>query len=178
MTAATMTLTASTARGLMTSNPISIDAHATLKDAAAFLTKRSISAAPVINDAGKPVGVLSRTDIVRFSSGDLEAPQMLGDFINEAKAQHDSTRPNSVTVDQVMTPFVVSVSLDASLAEVCEKMVERKVHRLFVIDHDGVLVGVISALDVLHCLGRKPLTVSKTKGSGHAPLGQRTRSKA
>jgi CBS domain-containing protein len=51
-----------------------------------------------------------------------------------------------------MTPVVLSVSLDASLAEVCEKMLAGKVHRLFVIDVDGTLVGVISALDVLRCL--------------------------
>jgi CBS domain-containing protein len=154
MTAAMMTRTANTAQALMTSNPISINEHATLREAAAFLTKRSISAAPVINDAGRPVGVLSRTDIIRFSGGDLEAPQMLGDFINEAKALSGPTRPNAVTVGQAMTPVVLSVSLDSSLAEVCEKMLDRKVHRLFVIDQDGILVGVISALDVLRCLMR------------------------
>jgi CBS-domain-containing membrane protein len=33
-------------------------------------------------------------------------------------------------------------------------MLDRKVHRLFVIDQDGILVGVISALDVLRCLMR------------------------
>ena len=81
----TMTRSANTARGLMTDNPVSINEHATLQDAAAFLTTRNISAAPVINDAGRPVGVLSRTDIIRFSSGVPKAPQMLGEFINEAK---------------------------------------------------------------------------------------------
>jgi len=152
MTTTTMTRSANTARGLMTKNPVSISEHATLQDAAAFLTTRNISAAPVINDAGRPVGVLSRTDIIRFSSGVPEAPQMLGDFINEAKRLSNPTHRNSVSVRQAMTPVVLSVDLDASLAEVCEKMLVGKVHRLFVIDVDGTLVGVISALDVLRCL--------------------------
>jgi CBS domain-containing protein len=138
----------------MTENPISINEHATLHEAAAFLTKRSISAAPVINDAGRPVGVLSRTDIIRFSSGAPDVPQMLGDFINEAKKLSAPTRRNSVAVRQAMTPVVLSVGLDASLAEVCETMLDRMVHRLFVTDQDGVLVGVISALDILRCLTR------------------------
>lgn len=150
----TMTRSANTARGLMTDNPVSINEHATLQDAAAFLTTRNISAAPVINDAGRPVGVLSRTDIIRFSSGVPKAPQMLGDFINEAKKLSDPTPRNLVAVRQVMTPVVLSVGLDASLAEVCEKMLDRNVHRLFVIDQDGILVGVISALDILRCLTR------------------------
>ena len=119
MTTATMTRSANTARGLMTENPISINEHATLHEAAAFLSRRSISAAPVINDAGRPVGVLSRTDIIRFSSGASDGPQMLGDFIKEAKKLSDPTRRNLVAVRQVMTPVVLSVGLDASLAEVC-----------------------------------------------------------
>lgn len=159
MTATTMN--ANTARGLMTDNPVSLSEHATLRDAAVFLTRRSISAAPVINDAGRPVGVLSRTDIIRFSSGVPGAPQLLGEFINEAKSLSDSTRLNSVVVRQVMTPVVLSVDLDASLAEVCEKMLSHKVHRLFVIDGEGVLVGVISALDVLRCLTRQLATADK-----------------
>jgi len=152
MTTTTMNRSANTACGLMTENPVSINEHATLQDAAVFLTTRNISAAPVINDAGRPVGVLSRTDIIRFSSGVPKAPLMLGDFINEAKKLSDPAPPNSISVQEVMTPVVLSVDLDASLADVCEKMLDRKVHRLFVIDVDGTLVGVISALDVLRCL--------------------------
>jgi CBS domain-containing protein len=150
----TITMNANTARELMTDNPVSINEHVTLREAAAFLTKRSISGAPVINDAGRPVGVLSRTDIVRFSGGVSDTPQMLGEFIDEAKRLSDPTHLDSVVVRQVMTPVVQSVNLDTSLAEVCERMLDHKVHRVFVTDEVGILVGVISALDVLRCLTR------------------------
>ena len=140
------------ARTLMTKNPVSINEHATLQEAAAFLSGRGISAVPVINDAGRPVGVLSRTDIIRFASTESHAPQLLGDFINEAVQLRVPTHRRSVRVGQVMTPVVLSVDLDASLAELCEKMISGKVHRLFVTEADGTLVGVISALDVLRCL--------------------------
>jgi predicted transcriptional regulator len=53
-----------------------------------------------------------------------------------------------------MTPGVLSVDLNTSLTQVIEIMLAGKVHRLFVTDCDGVLVGVISALDVLRCLVR------------------------
>src|SRR6478609_3726231 len=59
-----LALNAATAADLMTPNPQSIRQNATIKEAAAFLTDRRISAAPVIDDAGRAVGVLSRADIV------------------------------------------------------------------------------------------------------------------
>ena len=59
-----LTLNAATAADLMTPNPLSIRQNATVKEAAAFLSDRGISAAPVIDDAGRAVGVLSRADIV------------------------------------------------------------------------------------------------------------------
>ena len=50
----------------MTRHPLSINESATLREAAAFLTEKGISAAPVISEAGRPVGVLSLADIVRM----------------------------------------------------------------------------------------------------------------
>src|SRR5690348_1875567 len=103
MTDATLTRSANTASSIMTENPVSIHEHATLQEAAEFLTKRRISAAPVINDAGRAVGVLSRTDIVRFSRGALDVLQPLGDFANET-LDLDGQPAKFVTVSQVMTP--------------------------------------------------------------------------
>lgn len=142
------------AGGVMTENPISIHEHITLKEAAAFLTDRGISAAPVINDAGRPVGVLSRTDIVQFSSGAAEAPQTLGEFVNEGLDTGNRPLSQSVLVRQLMTPEVLSVDLDTHLAQVIETMLIGKMHQLFVIDNDLVLVGVISSLDIFRCLVR------------------------
>src|SRR5262245_30181804 len=65
-TAGPLTLSAPTAAVLMTPNPVSIGQDATVKEAAAFLTDRGFSAAPVIDNAGRPVGVLSRADIVVY----------------------------------------------------------------------------------------------------------------
>src|ERR671938_539119 len=60
-----MVLGARTAADLMTPNPVSIRHSATVPEAAAFLAARGISAAPVIDETGRPVGVVSRTDIIR-----------------------------------------------------------------------------------------------------------------
>ncbi len=59
-----------------------------------------------------------------------------------------------------MTPAVFSVTPATPLVSVAEEMVQLNVHRLFVVDRDGVLVGVISALDLLRhfCIKERELS--------------------
>jgi CBS domain-containing protein len=52
------------AADVMTPNPKSISALASVREAADFLRKHGIHTAPVIDEAGRPVGVLSRTDLL------------------------------------------------------------------------------------------------------------------
>jgi CBS domain-containing protein len=127
-----LTLEAKTAEELMTPNPVSISEHAAIIDAASVLSNREFSALAVINDAGRPVGVISRTDIVR----------------REAKPA------GSTEVREIMTPTVVSVRPEDPAWEVIAKLAAFKLHRLFVVDREGVLTGVISTFDVVRKLRR------------------------
>ncbi len=63
-TAVCMVLESSTASELMSPGPISVHRDATLTETVALMAARGFSAAPVIDDAGRPVGVLSRSDIL------------------------------------------------------------------------------------------------------------------
>jgi CBS domain-containing protein len=51
-----------------------------------------------------------------------------------------------------MTPIVLAVRPKAPAKEVIEEMIRQRVHRLFVVDDDGVLVGVIAMSDILRHL--------------------------
>jgi CBS domain-containing protein len=150
-----MFLGARTAAELMTPNPVSIRQGATVSEAATFLAGRGISAAPVIDAAGRPVGVVSSTDILihmgqaamyRVGSPERDArpepPALSGDGPR-------AEVPNRSTVSDVMTPGVFCVRPETPAAKVVEKMLALKVRRLFVVDDEGALVGVISAIDVL-----------------------------
>ena len=61
---ARIVLQAETAADLMTHNPLSVREDAGVQEAEAFLIDKGFSAAPVIDEAGRPVGVLSRADII------------------------------------------------------------------------------------------------------------------
>ncbi len=132
-----LTLKARTAAELMTETVVSIPEDAPLRAAVATLVDRGISGAPVVNEAGRAVGVISLSDVV----------------------VHDRNgagfgRPAASTglVRDVMTPVVCAVRPDAPARLVMEEMALLRVHRLFVTDADGVLVGVIAASDVVRHL--------------------------
>jgi CBS domain-containing protein len=155
-----LVLRAKTASDLMTPNPLSLREQATLADAIQFLTSKGFSAAPVIDDTGRPVGVLSRADIVVHdreaipSLSDVHA--FYGDPFLPLKANpldvFPATDPGNTLVADVMTPVVYSVAPETPVRTVIEQMVALRVHRLFVVDRCGTLIGVISVLDVLRHL--------------------------
>jgi CBS domain-containing protein len=152
-----ITLMAATAADLMTPNPVSLEADVTVHEAIGFLVDRGISGAPVIDEAGRPIGVLTRTDVLvhdrekvehfvpaEYETGAPLSPRRWEEF------QLEKVDPTPVR--ELMTPAVFSVALDTPAVKVIDQMCELNVHRLFVVDGNGVLVGVISALDVLRHL--------------------------
>lgn len=156
-------LWAKTAADLMTANPVSISADAPVKEAVAFLTDKGFSAAPVIDKAGRPIGVVSQADIVVH---DRESVNYLAPTPREpAPATPDGeTLPEGFQIEDadrtcvrdIMTPAVFSVGPNTPAQRVIDEMLALQVHRLFVIGKDGVLVGVISMVDILRRLRPEP----------------------
>lgn len=143
-------LKARTAADLMTTNPQSLRRDATVAEAAAFLTTRGYSAAPVVDEAGRPVGVVSRTDLLRHYGRTAVHLLAAPPGRSGVGAEPDGSTP----VEDVMTPGVYCVHADTPAARVVNKMLLQNVRRLFVLDDAGVLVGVVSAFDVLRGLDR------------------------
>jgi CBS-domain-containing membrane protein len=144
-----MVLQAETAEDLMSPNPVSIRANASIREALALLTDKGISAAPVIDDAGRPLGVLSKTDLLVHQREMVPHPVQSNERVPDG-FQVEEVDPTPVR--DVMTPAVFSVSPSTSAAAVVQQLQGLKVHRLFVVDEAGVLIGVISTFDVLRNL--------------------------
>lgn len=117
----------------MTRDPRSIRADATIREAISFLTKNEIGAAPVINDAGRPIGVLSLSDLVGA--------------IREHRIEEKTFF--SLQVGRLMTPFVFLVNAETPIHAVVGDLLDFKVRRIYITDDDGVLVGVLSRGDLL-----------------------------
>jgi CBS domain-containing protein len=146
----------------MTPNPVSIGQDASVKEAASFLLDRGFSACPVIDEAGRPVGVLSRADIVAHHRQQARYMPAIPEYYEETELITRSGEPlpsgfqvervDPTRVRDLMTPTVFSVPAEAPAGWVVGSMLDLKVHRVFVVDESGILIGVISALDVLRHL--------------------------
>jgi CBS domain-containing protein len=130
-----LTLNAATAADIMNPGPVSIADSDTVPEAVAFLTERGFGAAVVIDEAGHPVGVVTKTDVLMHT-----------------RRRQPGLEPDDTPVTDVMTPAVFSVRPDTSAKSVVEQLLEVGVHHLFVKDAGGVIVGVISPVDVLRKL--------------------------
>jgi len=145
-------LRAEVAADLMVPDPISIRAEASAMEALTLFSEKGIHAAPVIDEAGRPIGVLSRSDLlvhqVEHTKHRAGEPEYFFSPPSEpdAKAAGKAVR---ASVTDLMTPAVFAVSPDTPVHRVVSDMIGLHVHRLFVVDEDGVLVGVISTMDVL-----------------------------
>jgi CBS domain-containing protein len=148
------------AEDVMTPNPVSIRDELTVHEAVVFLTERRISAAPVVNEAGRPVGVVSEADILRHDREHTEhlywLPQKEVDReLTLDTGEHLSGKsfevevPDVSRVKDIMNPVVYAVRRTTHIHEVVNQLVKRRIHRLFVVDEDNSLVGVITTLDIL-----------------------------
>ena len=159
---APLILHASIAADVMTANPLSIRDQATVHEAVVFLTDRRISAAPVINEAGRPVGVISEADILRYEREHVEHLHTVPDYYlhSELTLPSGERLPKEFEIEvsdetpvaDIMTPVIFSVTPDTLIADVVDQLVTRRIHRLFVVDGDGSLIGVITTNDLLRRL--------------------------
>lgn len=143
-----------TAADLMMPNPISLRADAGAAEASALFTEKGITAAPVIDEAGRPIGVVSRSDLLIHHREHARNPAGKPDYFfalsfETIDAPREIKPGVLLTVADLMTPAVFAVSPETPVQRVISDMVGLHVHRLFVVDEDGVLVGVISTMDVL-----------------------------
>ncbi|HEY1858975.1 MAG TPA: CBS domain-containing protein [Gemmataceae bacterium] len=154
-----LVLKAETAADLMTPDPLSIRADASVQEAVAFLIDKGISGAPVIDVADRPVGVLSQFDLLvhdrektKYVVPDSEYTDANPALYRHLRENFQIEKVDRTRVRDVMTPLVFTAAPDTPAGTVVEDMQSRKIHRLFVVDGNGLLVGVISALDVLRFL--------------------------
>lgn len=125
----------------MTRTVISVRADLSVGALAALFVEHHISGAPVINETGAPIGVVSKTDLVRncHEHGNLAADNL-------------PPRIANMRVADIMMPLTFSLPEDAPISRAAALMAFEGVHRLFVVSPTGEVTGILSALDVLRWL--------------------------
>lgn len=134
-----------TVRDIMSPLVICLQHSAFLTEAAKELTEKGISGAPVVDADGNYVGVLSMTDINSVLARDAQDKDAMQKIL-----EGDIPRSvDSLQVKEIMTPHILRISADATLAELGQTLLIAGVHRLMVADGDEV-IGLVSTTDLIH----------------------------
>lgn len=138
-------------RDLMSAPPIWISPETTLNEAEALMDTERVRRLPVVDADGRLVGIVSRSDVREGLS---------------ASAAHHPLAPDAhehwLTVADVMSTHVITVSADAPLWQAAELMLEHKIGGLPVMEGNEV-VGVVTESDIFKLLVRE--LRSETAGS-------------
>jgi CBS domain-containing protein len=115
-------------RELMTQNPRTVSASATVVDAAKLMREEDAGIAPIV-DGDRLLGVLTDRDIA-------------------IKVVAEGKDPQSTKAGDVASKNLVTVDPEQDLDEALRLMAQHQVRRLPVVEEDGKLVGIVAQADV------------------------------
>jgi len=143
-----------TAADVMTRDVIQVAPDASVQAVARLLFERRISGAPVVDAAGRLVGVVSEGDLMRHAEAVGEiGPRSwwLRLFGERESVIEDYVKTHGRNAADVMTRDPVTVAPDAPLATVARLLEKRRIKRVPVVE-DGRLVGIVSRSNLLQGL--------------------------
>jgi CBS domain-containing membrane protein len=129
-----------------------VTAQQSVHELLALFVDKGISAVPVVDDDCRPVGFVSKTDVVRHLH--RASPEERQESEVSLQPWWDATRVSQMQVGDIMTPAVYTFTPATTVADAMAVMAFEGLHHLPVVEDSGKLVGMVSALDVLDWMAR------------------------
>lgn len=141
------------AKDVMSRKVVAVESWLILPEVAKVFEEKCISGAPVVDETGRILGVISLTDLVRArrDSGD-GVPVFHHELEDTARAfgfhleELDKTRAL-----EVMTPGAIALDEETPVEEVAKVMLESRIHRVL-ITRRGKLAGIVTTMDLMRAL--------------------------
>src|SRR3954471_6897092 len=120
------------AHQIMTRSVVTVTPETTIREAANIMLQRHVSALPVLDCAGKLVGIVSEGDFIRRSEigTQRKRSQWLGFIVGPGQSATDFVREHGRKVSEVMTPEPFTIAEDTTLEEIVSSMETNRVKRL------------------------------------------------
>jgi isocitrate dehydrogenase len=134
-----------TVGALMTRNVVSVVGNAPLSDTTHLMRSRGITSVVVEPTDGKDWGIMTMRDVLK-------------------KVVRDDVRVNGMTVDQIATRPLITISPEKTLAECAALMLEKNIRRVVVV-RDGVPVGIISETDIFRYVEERDVVEEAVHGA-------------
>ncbi|MFU8818370.1 MAG: CBS domain-containing protein [Desulfurivibrio sp.] len=146
------------AQEIMSREVVTVGPEMPVEELAALLWEKRISGAPVVDEAGRLVGVVTESDLIDQAKK-LHIPTAITIleaviFLERAqKVEQEVNKMAGSRVRDICTSNPVTVTLDTPLDEIATIMAEKHLHTLPVMDN-GRLAGVIGKSDIIRTLAR------------------------
>lgn len=147
------------ARDVMNRNVVATSPAASRRSVAVLLAKNGISAVPVVDDNGVPIGMISEGDLMPRDESERLARR---DWWLKALAEGEDLNPEFIrfletqdrTVSEMMTSPVVTIDENADVVEVAEILSAKRIKRVPVMSN-GRMVGIVSRADLVRAFADK-----------------------
>jgi CBS domain-containing protein len=141
------------AHQIMTRPVITVTPETTIVEAANTMLQKHVSGLPVVDAAGKLVGIISEGDFLRRS--EIGTQRRRGRFLRfilgSGKSATDFVHEHGRKVAEIMTTAPLTVTEDTALEEIVELMEKNNVKRLPVMRGEKI-VGIVSRANLLQAV--------------------------
>jgi CBS domain-containing protein len=148
------------AQDVMTRHVVSVSPETPTEQVARLLLENGISAVPVLDAEGAPVGMVSEGDLIGRNDPDREARRDWWlTLLAEGEALSDeflkTLRGSPRSAREVMSTPLVTVTETTDVTDIARLLTAQRIKRAPVV-RDGRVIGIVSRADLLRALGGKP----------------------
>jgi len=162
-----------TAADLMTRDLTLIPREMSLPAASRLLARAQVSGAPVVDEQGRCIGVLSVTDLAHADPEKAHRTTQHASVPCHCAWQFvEIENLPAERVDAFMTKDPVTVTPGTSIHHLAKMMVEAHIHRVIVVNAEQRAIGLVSSTDILAAIAREDEPAPRSSDvRGHAYVG-------
>lgn len=153
-----------TVASIMTRRVVSVHPDLAIESLILLLIDEGVQAVPVVDRQHRPIGMASKSDLVfddyewaelRDETFWLQRVAKLPNGLGTEGDLYLGELLRSRTVKDIMSDEPVTVNEQTLVVDAARLMGEKHIHGCPVIDGDGVLIGIVTSIDVMKWVGRK-----------------------
>jgi CBS domain-containing protein len=166
------------AADVMVSNVITVGVNASIGEVAAILLNNHVSAAPVVDEKGELVGIVSEGDLIRRPEiGTAKRHSWWLELIsNKWASATEYIKSHSRKVADVMTRDVITAKPDTPLGDIAAMLERNRIKRVPIVE-GGKLVGLVSRGNILQALASATKKLSSLTTASDSELRKKVQSR-
>jgi CBS-domain-containing membrane protein len=148
-----------TAADVMTRDVITVKKETTIRELAELFAQHRISSAPVVDNNGGMIGIVTETDLIEQDKN-LHIPTVISlfDWViyleSDKKFEKELNKMTGQTVGDIFTQKVETVTPATPVSDVADIMSSRKINAIPVVEENKV-VGIVARIDLIRTMIRR-----------------------